>query len=45
MLEGKLPRRAVTMVRDWADQHRAELRDNWEKTQLHEPLVPIEPLE
>ncbi len=30
VLEGRLPRRAVKLVADWAALHRAELLANWE---------------
>lgn len=42
---GRLPRRALTLVREWAERHRAELRDNWEKARQGLPLDAIEPLE
>ena len=29
LIEGKLPRRALGLVLDWAELHRQELRDNW----------------
>ena len=44
-LAGSLPPRALTLVRDWAAQHRAELEDDWERAQLGRPLVPIPPLD
>lgn len=45
VIEGKLPRRAIGLVLDWAELHRGELRDNWNKAQEHTPLSPIQPLE
>lgn len=45
VIEGRLPRRALGLVLDWAELHREELRDNWNKGQEHEPLNPIQPLE
>jgi hypothetical protein len=30
ILGGSLPRRALTLVREWAEQHREELESNWE---------------
>ena len=45
VIEGKLPRRALGLVLDWAELHKEELRDNWNKGQEHRPLSPIQPLE
>jgi hypothetical protein len=42
---GNLPRRAHNLVIEWADMHRAELMDNWQRARRHEPLQRIEPLE
>ena len=42
---GKLPRRIVGMVVEWAVEHREELMADWELAQLHAPLNPIYPLE
>jgi hypothetical protein len=30
ILEGSLPRRALALVREWAEQHRAELMEDWD---------------
>lgn len=45
VLEGRLPRRALTLVVEWALAHRPELRANWERAERHEALSAIEPLE
>jgi hypothetical protein len=45
LLEGHLPRRAVSLVLEWAFQHRDELMANWERVRRMEELVEIEPLE
>ncbi|MHB8764964.1 MAG: DUF4160 domain-containing protein [Deferrisomatales bacterium] len=45
IIEGELPRRAISLVLEWAFQHRAELVANWERAQRMEPLAHIEPLE
>ena len=42
---GSLPRRAHALVIEWASQHRAELRDDWERARLEKPLSEIEGLE
>jgi len=44
ILEGDLPRRALRLVREWAQLHQAELASNWELAQQLEALVPIDPL-
>ena len=45
LIDGKLPRRALGLVLDWAELHRQELRDNWIRGQEHDSLFPIAPLE
>jgi hypothetical protein len=42
---GSLPRRAWTLVVEWALAHREDLRDNWSRVEHGEPLRPIAPLE
>jgi len=42
---GNLPRRALSLVVEWALAHREELRDNWNRAERGEPLSPIAPLE
>ena len=42
---GGLPRRAHNLVLEWADLHRLELVDNWQRARRSEPLQRIEPLE
>ncbi len=42
---GSLPRRALSMVREWLALHRAELESDWELAQQKRPLKPIDPLE
>lgn len=36
LMEGQLPRRAISMVLEWAFQRRDELMVNWEKAQRRE---------
>jgi len=43
--EGSLPPRATALVIEWAVLHREELRENWDRARLRQPLVPIRPLE
>lgn len=42
---GKLPRRAHNLVIEWADLHRAELMENWERARRGEPLIDIDSLD
>ncbi|NUM78382.1 DUF4160 domain-containing protein [candidate division KSB1 bacterium] len=42
---GKLPRRVHNMVMEWADLHREELRENWERARRGENLNDIEALD
>ena len=41
MLEGDLPRKALSMVQEWTGLHQAELLDMW-KTQQFRALPPLE---
>jgi hypothetical protein len=45
VLEGKLPRRALALVVEWAIAHREELQANWDRAKRHESLRPIDPLD
>jgi hypothetical protein len=44
LLEGKLPPRIVSLVLEWAFNHRAELLENWKRAERQESLKDIEPL-
>jgi hypothetical protein len=41
VIEGGLPRRATTLVRQWCLDHRSELEQNWAKAQALQPLERI----
>jgi hypothetical protein len=43
--DGSLSLWALGLVIEWAAQHRAELRANWEAARRHEPLSQIVRLE
>jgi hypothetical protein len=43
--DGRLPKRAMAMVLEWAAEHREELLKNWKLAEAHRPLKPIKPLE
>ena len=44
MIKGKLPRRALSMVLEWATLHRRELLLNWRRARRGLPLKTIAPL-
>ena len=41
VIEGELPRRAATLVRQWCLDHRIELEQNWDRAQALQPLERI----
>ncbi len=43
--EGRLPRRALSLVVEWAIEHREELLEDWRLAQAHQPLRRVAPLE
>lgn len=43
--QGKLPRRAFSLVREWAQAHRAELLEDWELCRGKRQPKSIQPLE
>ena len=45
VLKGKLPHRALGLVREWAFLHEGELRLAWERTRRQEDPGKIAPLE
>ncbi|MBN2892854.1 MAG: DUF4160 domain-containing protein [Bacteroidales bacterium] len=44
VLNGDLPKRAKALVLEWADEHREELKNNWELARAKDELKNIEPL-
>ena len=44
LIEGKLPPRVMSLVLEWAFQHREELLENWRRAERKEELRKIEPL-
>ena len=36
--------RALRLVKEWAELHQAERRDNWDRARAHEALLSIDPL-
>lgn len=45
ILEGSLPSKGHKLVKEWAELHKKELLDNWEKAVKKEPLNKIQGLE
>lgn len=45
VLEGKLPRRGLRMVLEWAEEHQDELMANWELVRAGSQPRKIEPLD
>jgi hypothetical protein len=44
ILAGSLTKRTQRLVTEWADEHEAELLEDWELARQHKPLLPIDPL-
>lgn len=45
IIEGSLPRRAISLVLEWAFLHRDELMENWRRVERREQLLKVKPLE
>lgn len=45
LLQGDLPRRAISMVIEWAALHQHELLENWGRLRDSQPAQKIEPLD
>lgn len=45
VIGGKLPKRALNLVVEWAIEHRAELMEDWDLCQARQPSKSIPPLE
>jgi hypothetical protein len=44
VIQGGMPRRALALVLEWAQEHREELREDWELCARRQPPKKIEPL-
>jgi hypothetical protein len=44
LMEGSLPNRVISLVLEWAFQHRDELKEDWELAVAKKPLRKIDPL-
>lgn len=44
LIEGDLPKRVISLILEWAFDHRDELFDDWQLAQKKEDLKKIKPL-
>ena len=44
VIKGSLPKRVISLVLEWAFEHRNELLEDWQLAQSREELKKIEPL-
>ncbi|MBM2809340.1 MAG: hypothetical protein HW416_99 [Chloroflexi bacterium] len=44
VLRGSLPRRAMALVLEWADDHRDDLMEDWNLCSQLQPPKPVQPL-
>lgn len=44
LVTGRMSQRPLRMVLRWADEHREELMEDWNRAREHRPLEPIAPL-
>lgn len=44
IIEGDMPKRIISLILEWAFDHRAELMGNWELAKRKEKLKDIRPL-
>ena len=45
LFAGRLPPRVLGLVIEWANLHQQELVEDWARSQGHQPVVRIEPLQ
>ena len=45
VISGKLPKRALGLISEWQNAHKAELSENWKLAREHKTLKKIPPLE
>ena len=45
IIEGSLPKRVLSLVLEWAFEHRTELMEDWQLALQKKALKPIKPLE
>jgi Domain of unknown function (DUF4160) len=42
IIDGRLPRNAARIVKEWALEHQTELMANWERARNNQPLTRVE---
>jgi hypothetical protein len=45
IMRGKMPRRALALILEWAAQHRQELMEDWKLCEQNKTPLKIQPLE
>jgi hypothetical protein len=45
IIRGTMPKRALTLILEWAFEHRSALLEDWELCEKHQVLKKISPLE
>ena len=45
IIEGNMPKRVVSLILEWAFEHRGELMEDWERACRRQALAYITPLE
>jgi len=43
-MEGNMPRRALALMLEWAQEHRVELMENWQRCEHNQRPKKIQPL-
>jgi hypothetical protein len=44
IVKGQMPKRALKLIFDWLEEHKADLMINWQNSINREPLNKIQPL-
>lgn len=44
-VNGKLPRRVLSLVYEWYDQHKDDLQQNWSRMENGQEIATIKPLD
>lgn len=44
LIAGKLPSRAMRLIKEWMKEHKEDLRNNWKLAEEHKKLKMIKPL-
>lgn len=44
LIKGELTPRAMKLVKEWMEEHKEELRENWKLAEEHKKLKKVDPL-